>query len=165
LWDKELEFFARRFLEMNYFWKVEKMIFEKATWGVLGKLLGRLEMQRATGVNALEKSEKWKLNCWSYLVIIGHFLGNFVWINFSWKRAIVGRGIGARGNGRIYHGGREGHGGKDEGWGICHRERRGHREMKWAGAVDDGEGTERLWGGRKNAKMWNFVKMGFGGSL
>jgi hypothetical protein len=39
--DMELEFFPRRFLEMNYFWKVEKVIFEKATWGVLGKLLGR----------------------------------------------------------------------------------------------------------------------------
>ena len=42
--DKELEFFYRRFLKMNYFLKVEKMIFEKAMWGAGCKLLGKREM-------------------------------------------------------------------------------------------------------------------------
>jgi hypothetical protein len=41
LQDKELEFLDREFFKVNYFRKVENMIFEKATWGVLGKLLGR----------------------------------------------------------------------------------------------------------------------------
>ena len=60
---------------MNYWGKVEKMIFGKATWGAGSKLLGRWEMRRAMGVNTLKKS--WKLDSWSIFVIFGHFLGGF----------------------------------------------------------------------------------------
>jgi hypothetical protein len=41
LWDMELEFLDREFFKVNYWGKVEYMIFEKAMWGALGKLLGR----------------------------------------------------------------------------------------------------------------------------
>jgi len=39
--DKELEFLASEIFKVNYFGKVEKMIFGKATWGAGSKLLGR----------------------------------------------------------------------------------------------------------------------------
>jgi hypothetical protein len=41
LWDMELEFLDSRFFNLNYWGKVETMIFGKAMWGVLGKLLSR----------------------------------------------------------------------------------------------------------------------------
>jgi hypothetical protein len=41
LWDMELEFLDRKFFKMNYWGKVENLIFEKAMWGAWGKLLGR----------------------------------------------------------------------------------------------------------------------------
>jgi hypothetical protein len=53
------------------------MIFEKATWGVLGKLLGRLEMQRAMGVNTLKKSYMLEFDSSPFFGIFGHFLGGF----------------------------------------------------------------------------------------
>jgi hypothetical protein len=37
----ELKFLDREFFKVNYWGKVENIIFGKATWGVLGKMLGR----------------------------------------------------------------------------------------------------------------------------
>jgi len=37
--DKELEFFHKRFLKMNYWGKVGILIFEKTMWGAKYKLL------------------------------------------------------------------------------------------------------------------------------
>jgi hypothetical protein len=39
LQDKELEFFHKRFLKMNYWGKVGILIFEKTMWGAKYKLL------------------------------------------------------------------------------------------------------------------------------
>jgi hypothetical protein len=41
LWEKELEFLDREFWKMNYWRKVENMIFGKTMWGARYKLLGR----------------------------------------------------------------------------------------------------------------------------
>jgi hypothetical protein len=49
------------------------MIFEKATWGVSGKLLGREDMRRAMGVKALKKSYMLEFDCSPFFVIFGHF--------------------------------------------------------------------------------------------
>jgi hypothetical protein len=37
----ELEFLDREFFKMNYWGKVENMVFGRTMWGVLGKLLGK----------------------------------------------------------------------------------------------------------------------------
>jgi hypothetical protein len=122
---------------MNYWGKVENMVFGRTMWGVLGKLLGKWEIRGAMGVNTLEKSDKMEIELLVNFGDFWAFLGDFVQIGFSWKRAIVGLAM-PRG-GRRKDGDR-----RLEDRRICHRERRGHREIKWAVGSGMGFGIPQL---------------------